>query len=147
MRIFIIKRKSTKYFILDSHDKGVKGQRGNMYEDEDYVQYSYQPSQNNKLESITDTDNAGYKTASITHGFELISPLKKGDLFLENFQWKKGKTGNWMERLLDQLRNIGNCSGRLLGISFRKIMQTGNRLLRVVSRSCRRFRIAIKHIY
>ena len=90
---FIIKRKSTKYFILDSHDKGVKGQRGNMYEDEDYVQYSYQPSQNNKLESgsvflyrkpgknfriigggliesITDTDNAGYKTASITHGFE-----------------------------------------------------------------------------
>ena len=109
---FIDRDKVTKYFILDSHDKGVPGQRGNTYADEDFIRYSFQPAQNYKLEkgaafiyrkpgknfrfigggfieTITETDSTGYKTASITRGFELTIPLQKGDPFLEDFQWKK----------------------------------------------------------
>ena len=102
----------SKYFILDSHDKGVGGQNGIIYEDEDFIKYSYEPSQNNKLvpgsaflyrkpgpnfrligggiiETITGTDIKGYNTAVISHGFEFITPIEKGDPFLEGFHWKK----------------------------------------------------------
>ena len=39
---FIDKNTVSQYFILDSHDKGVSGQRGNIYADDDYIQYSYE---------------------------------------------------------------------------------------------------------
>ena len=114
MRIedFVDRNLISDYFILDSHDKGVGGQNGIIYEDEDYIKYSYEPSQNNKLvprsaflyrkpgsdfrligggiiERISDTDSNGYNTAIISHGFEFVTPIKKGDSFLENFHWKK----------------------------------------------------------
>ncbi len=108
---FISQSEATKYFILDSHDKGTAGQHGTVFEDEDYVKYSYKPSINNRLvpgsvflyrkpgrnfritgggriESISETDSSGYNTALIANGFEFAEPIKKGDPFLENFQWK-----------------------------------------------------------
>lgn len=119
MRIqeFVNKTVVTKYFILDSHDQGTSGQNGVVYADEDFVQYSYEPKQNNKLtinsaflyrkpgksfqiigggliNSISTVDTNGYKIASVSNGFKLLKPLEKGDPFLENFVWKnKSKPG------------------------------------------------------
>lgn len=108
---FISKKETSKYFILDSHDKGTAGQRGNVYEDEDYTQYSYKPSQNNKLvqgaaflyrkpgscfriigggfvDSIIQESASDYNRAVVTCGFEFVEPIRKGDAFLEEFNWK-----------------------------------------------------------
>ena len=108
---FVNPNEQRKYFILDSHDHGVLGQSGNSYDDEDYVQYSYRPAQNNRL-AVGDaflyrkpgkqfriigggtiraivSHNNGYNTAQIANGFEFIAPINKGDPFLESFVWKK----------------------------------------------------------
>ena len=113
---FIDRNTAKSFFILDSHDKGVHGQRGNTYADEDFSKYSYSPSINNKLsvgsvflyrkpgkgklfqiigggqiDSISAPDSSGLSYASIINGFKLIQPIRQGDPFLESFKWKNKK--------------------------------------------------------
>ncbi len=114
---FIDVNKATGFFILDSHGKGIPGQRGNCHNDEKYGFYSYNMHNNNKLtegsvflyrvpkkpfilfgggriESISEPDANGYMVASITNGFEFIEPIVQGSPFIETFKWRnKTKPG------------------------------------------------------
>lgn len=49
------------------------------------------------IESISEPDAGGDRTAKISHPFEFVKPMVQGDPDLEAFQWtsKKKKTGTW----------------------------------------------------
>jgi hypothetical protein len=49
------------------------------------------------VESISDPDEDGNVTATITHAFNIVPPIKQGDSFIENFDWesKTKRPGSW----------------------------------------------------
>lgn len=49
------------------------------------------------VESITEPDEEGNVTATISHAFNIVPPIKQGDSFIESFVWdsKKKKPNSW----------------------------------------------------
>lgn len=50
------------------------------------------------VQSISDPDNEGNVTASITNAFVIDPPIKQGEPFIENFEWtsKNKRPNNWL---------------------------------------------------